>query len=275
LIVGVDAGGSTTKAVLLERGKVLSSTISRSVEDPVTSISGVLGKILSDTGRELEEIQRLAVSGGKSSVVPATLFGLNVEKVDEIQSIGIGGLELARVDEGLVISMGTGTAVVWAQDGGRRVSHLGGTGVGGGTILGLGSRLLGLSDPLALDAMAKRGNAKSVDLTVGDIAGNAIGTLDPSMTASNFGKLSERGSPEDIAAGILNMVGEVIGEVAYLSSMGVSTKNIVLVGMLTRLEYVSQRASETLEAFGRTAIIPNLAEFHVAVGAAKKVSWGS
>jgi len=275
LIVGVDAGGSTTKAVLLERGKVLSSTISRSVEDPVTSISGVLGKILSDTGRELEEIQRLAVSGGKSSVVPATLFGLNVEKVDEIQSIGIGGLELARVDEGLVISMGTGTAVVWAQDGGRRVSHLGGTGVGGGTILGLGSRLLGLSDPPALDAMAKRGNAKSVDLTVGDIAGNAIGTLDPSMTASNFGKLSERGSPEDIAAGILNMVGEVIGEVAYLSSMGVSTKNIVLVGMLTRLEYVSQRASETLEAFGRTAIIPNLAEFHVAVGAAKKVSWGS
>ena len=275
MIVGVDAGGSTTKAVLLERGKVLSSTISRSVEDPVTSISGVLGKILSDTGRELEEIQRLAVSGGKSSVVPATLFGLNVEKVDEIQSIGIGGLELARVDEGLVISMGTGTAVVWAQDGGRRVSHLGGTGVGGGTILGLGSRLLGLSDPLALDAMAKRGNAKSVDLTVGDIAGNAIGTLDPSMTASNFGKLSERGSPEDIAAGILNMVGEVIGEVAYLSSMGVSTKNIVLVGMLTRLEYVSQRASETLEAFGRTAIIPNLAEFHVAVGAAKKVSWGS
>jgi len=273
LIVGADVGGSTAKAILLERGRILGTAISRSAEDPVTSISGVLGKVLSDSGRSLTDIECLAASGGKSRTLPDTILGLNVKKVDEIQSTGIGGLELAGADEGLVVSVGTGTAVVWAKERGRKVTHVGGTGVGGGTIVGLGSKLLGISDPVMLNAMAQRGDSRAVDLTVGDIVGGAIGVLDASVTASNFGKMSEASSPDDIAAGILNMVAEVIGEVAYLSASSVGAERIILVGTLTKLSYISERALVTLKVFGRKAEIPKLAEFCVAVGAATKISW--
>jgi len=275
MIVGVDVGGSITKAVLFEKGEVTGTAVSRSAEDPVTSVSGVLGKLLSDSARDLADIEYLAVSGGRSRRLPASLLNLEVKKVDEIQSIGIGGLKLAGVEEGLVVSMGTGTAIVWARERGRKVTHVGGTGIGGGTMVGLGLRLLGVSDALVLNDMAKRGDAKSVDLTVGDIVGGAIGALDVKMTASNFGKLSGVGSPEDIAAGILNMVGEVVGELAHLSASGVGATRIILVGSLTKLDYVSGKVLTTLQSFGREAVIPKLSEFNVAVGAATEASWGT
>jgi len=275
MIVGVDVGGSITKAVLFEKGEVTGTAVSRSAEDPVTSVSGVLGKLLSDSATDLADIEYLAVSGGRSRRLPASLLNLEVKKVDEIQSIGIGGLRLAGVEEGLVVSMGTGTAIVWARERGRKVTHVGGTGIGGGTAVGLGQRLLGVSDALVLNDMAKRGDAKSVDLTVGDVVGGAIGALDAKMTASNFGKLSGVGSPEDIAAGILNMVGEVVGELAHLSASGVGATTIILVGSLTKLDYVSGKVLTTLQSFGREPVIPKLSEFNVAVGAATEASWGT
>jgi len=273
MIVGVDVGGSTTKAVLFREGDVAGSAMSRSVGDPVTAVSGVLGKLLSDSAIDLADIEYLAVSGGRSWQLPASLLNLEVKKIDEIQSIGVGGLKLAGADEGLVVSMGTGTAIVWARERGRKVTHVGGTGVGGGTIVGLGQRLLEISDAPTLNDMAKRGDARRVDLTVGDIVGGAIGTLDANMTASNFGKLSVDRSPEDIAAGILNMVSEVVGELAHLSASGVGTDQIILVGSLTRLDFVLGRVQATLRTFGREATIPRLPEFNVAVGAATKASW--
>lgn len=275
MIVGVDVGGSTTKAILFEEGRVIGSAISRSVEDPIASVSGVLGKVLVDSAKNLAGIEYLAVSGGRSGRLPSSLLNLEVKKVDEIQAIGIGGLKLAAVEEGLVVSMGTGTAIVWARERGRKVTHVGGTGVGGGTIVGLGQRLLGVSDAPALNDMAKRGDAKRVDLIVRDIVGGAIGTLDVNMTASNFGKLSGTESREDIAAGIMNMVGEVVGKLAHLSASGVGASRIILVGSLTKLDCVSGRVLATLQSFGGEAIIPKLAEFNVAVGAATEASWGT
>jgi type II pantothenate kinase len=275
MIAGVDVGGSTSKAVLFEKGEIVGTAISRSAEDPVTSVSGVLGKVLSDSGTDLAHIEYIAVSGGRSRQLPSSLLNLEVRMVDEIKSIGIGGLKLAGAKEGLVVSMGTGTAIVWAREGGRKVTHIGGTGVGGGTLVGLGQKLLGISDAPVLNEMAKRGDARRVDLTVRDIAGGAVGALDADMTASNLGKLSGAATPEDIAAGILNMVAEVVGELAHISASGVGTTRIILVGSLTKLDYVSDRAIATLRSFGREAVIPKLAEFNVAVGAATEASWGT
>jgi len=275
MIIGVDVGGSTTKAVLFEKGEVVGTAVSRSAEDPVTSISGVLGKVLSDSRTDLANIEYVAVSGGRSRQLPSSVLNLGVRMVDEIKSIGVGGLKLAGAKEGLVVSMGTGTAIVWAREGGRKVTHVGGTGVGGGTMVGLGRKLLGISDAPVLNEMAKRGDARHVDLTVGDIVGGTIGTLNTDMTASNFGKLSGAATPEDIAAGILNMVAEVVGEIAHISASGVGTTHIILVGSLTKLDYVSGKTLATLQSLGREAMIPKLAEFNVAVGAATEASWGT
>lgn len=61
-------------------------------------------------------------------------------KMEEFQAIGYGGLKLSGLTDALVVSMGTGTAYVRAGKDGMK--HIGGSGVGGGTLMGLASRLV-------------------------------------------------------------------------------------------------------------------------------------
>ena len=62
------------------------------------------------------------------------IYGIPTEQVEEFTAVGVGGLALSGVEKAVVVSMGTGTAFVWAQRGGE-VRHLCGSGVGGGTLL--------------------------------------------------------------------------------------------------------------------------------------------
>ena len=59
----------------------------------------------------------------------------------EFGSLAKGGLYLSGLKSAIVVSCGTGTAVVWARKN-KPVVHLGGTGVGGGTLQGLGKLIL-------------------------------------------------------------------------------------------------------------------------------------
>ena len=53
--------------------------------------------------------------------------------------------------------MGTGTAVVHAKNNGP-IEYMGGTGVGGGTLVGLSKKLLGLSHVSHIVELAEGGN---------------------------------------------------------------------------------------------------------------------
>ena len=53
--------------------------------------------------------------------------------------------------------------------GDRRVERVGGTALGGGTVVGLGKLLLGVESFAELAAMAERGDRRTVDLLVGDV----------------------------------------------------------------------------------------------------------
>ena len=64
--------------------------------------------------------------------------------------------------------------------------HVGGSGVGGGTIKGLASLICGLDDPQQLDALAMQGNAANLNLTISDLGYEEISFLGADMTASNF-----------------------------------------------------------------------------------------
>ena len=63
-------------------------------------------------------------------------------QINEIDSIAFGGAYAAEKDKCIVVSMGTGTAVVLFDQG--RTEHVGGTAVGGGTMLGLGKLIFSL-----------------------------------------------------------------------------------------------------------------------------------
>ncbi|MBC7841181.1 MAG: Fumble domain-containing protein, partial [Gemmatimonadaceae bacterium] len=106
--------------------------------------------ILAAGGVDLDRLPRIAVTGGQHTVLPSRLNGCAVVGVPEVSAIGRGGQALATNGDDdpstptLVVSAGSGTAVVSAR--GDRYAHITGTGVGGGTLLGLGRLLLGTTD---------------------------------------------------------------------------------------------------------------------------------
>ncbi len=273
LIIGLDMGGTTTKGVLVSESGILAKTVVVA-SDPLAAAAGAMGKLVSDQGIEISDVEAIALSGGKMKPLPSRILGLPVREVDEIEAVGRGGAFLAGVKECVVVSAGTGTAVVEVRMDGERcnVRHLGGTGVGAGTLLGLGRLLLGRSSVASLMEMAERGDSRNVNLTVGDIVGGPIGRLDPSVTASNFGKVGDDVRPEDIAAGLVNMVGQVIGTVGLFAAKSVGLENmIVLVGGLMTHDLVVNAAMKPLSLFGGKAIVPKDPQFATAIGASLKV----
>lgn len=270
MIIGLDIGASFAKAILVNKSLDIIEKQILPVEDLKTAASRTLISFVVKIGEDFKNrIKIVAASGGGSRFIGGEILGLPVKRVDEISAIGLGGLLLAGRSEGLVISAGTGTAIVAAYNNGRIVKHVGGTGVGGGTIIGLSRRLLGSSSFEDLENMALRGDARNVDLTVGDIVGGPIGIVPADATASNFGKLTCESRAEDVAAGIFNMVSQTIGVLAAMAAKAYNLENsIILVGMLPKSKIISRIMCETVKMFGAKAIVPSNCEFANALGAA-------
>ncbi|RLG49766.1 MAG: pantothenate kinase [Thermoproteota archaeon] len=271
LMVGVDLGGTRTKAVALEQGRLV-SCVCLPTTDPISSLAGALGKLLYATKASLSDVAGLAVTGGGVRQAEE-VFGIKPTRVDEIRSIGLGGVFLSGKKRALVASIGTGTALVRVEDSGARVEHVGGTGVGGGTIRGLGYYMLRRQSFESLRRLASRGSPLKVNVTVGDIAGGPVGIIPPEETASNFGKISEDALEEDVAAGIFRMVGEVVGTVAYFAAKAYGLeRDIVVVGSPAAEPPLKSAILHTIRLFGGEATVPEHAEYAPAIGAAKHIA---
>jgi type II pantothenate kinase len=265
MIVGIDIGGSTTDAVILENGGIHVVTIE--ANDPVAAAAGALGKLVSDFGLSLDQVERVAATGAGARALGKSLLGRPVAKISEFTAIGIGGTSLAGKERALVVSLGTGTAIVSVNK--DKIEHFSGTGVGGGTLLGLAKHMLGVSTLERLEELARKGNLHRVDLTVRDIAGGAIGDLPPGATAANFGKVTADATPEDKALAIMNMIVESIGVLALASARACGQQNVVLTGKLTRIFRFVQEMKRLDFPFGRRFVIPEHADYATAIGAAR------
>lgn len=267
MIVGIDIGGSTTDAVLIDDGTIKVVTVE--ANDPIAAASGALGMLLSTHGYRLGQITGIAATGGGARRLGDDLLGVPVTKVPEITAIGIGGTTLAGLRDALVVSMGTGTALVSVH--GDSIVHAGGTGVGGGTLLGLSKHMLNVSRLETLQAMAARGDLTHVDLTVEDITGGPVGNLPPGATASNFGKLGTDASPDDKARALVNMIAEVIVVVSVIAARASGHGAVVLTGKLVRVKQLLERIQSTRAPFDRGFVVPEFAEVATAIGAARSL----
>lgn len=224
IIIGIDVGGSTTKIVGFTADephkKQILSPIFVKASDPVASVYGAFGKFTSSNGIALSDVKKVMITGVGSAFAEDPLYGIETRHLSEFECVGRGGLYVSGYENAIIVSMGTGTAVVSAKDGnGRTVSeYMGGTGVGGGTIVGLAKQILGISDIDHLINLAETGDIEKIDLRIGDITKKDLGGLPSYMTASNFGKLDDMASKNDLALGIVNMVFESIGMLAVFAA---------------------------------------------------------
>ncbi|MBQ7836967.1 MAG: type II pantothenate kinase [Clostridia bacterium] len=271
IVIGIDVGGSTTKIVGFDisgEENLLIEPIFVRATDPITSIYGAFGKFTDINDLELSDIARVMITGAGSSYVTKSIYSLKCELIKEFRSIGLGGLYLSEFDRALVVSMGTGTALVYAEDG-KEPEYLGGTGVGGGTLVGLSKQMLGMNNVEHIADIARDGDIRKIDLKICDITNQDIipGYSDV-MTASNFGKISDIATKNDIALGLINMVFETIGMVSVFAARNFDIKNIVLTGNLTSVPQSAEVFANLNKMFGMNFIIPKYSQFGPVIGAA-------
>ena len=272
VVVGIDVGGSTTKIVAFrsEGGKreLIEPQLVKA-HDPVTAIYGAFGKFTDENNLGMNDITRIMMTGVGSSYVQRNLYGLDCRRVEEFDSIGRGGLYLTGLPEALVVSMGTGTAIVHAKSNGE-MKYLGGTGVGGGTLVGLSKLLVGAEHMDHLVEIAEEGSLANIDLKIKDItARNALEALSRETTAANFGKVSDMATKGDIALGVLNLVFETVAMVSVFAARSVGVRDVVLTGNITVLDYCRKKFEEINGMnYGVKFIIPDHSRYATVIGTA-------
>lgn len=218
-VLGIDAGLSLTKVVRgVASGVLLEARETREAFD--------------GGGRPwvaLDAAVTVGITGARASV----LRDVASVPAQEIEAGARGARALleasGRLGDGefLLVLLGTGTAFAAVR--GASVQHLGGTPMGGGSFAGIASRV----DPsLTYDAMiagAARGDRRSVDVMIADIYPDGIGRVSADLTAAHLARARD-GSLDDFLAGLLNMHGENIAQIAAGRAQAARMSRAVLAG---------------------------------------------
>lgn len=254
-LAAIDFGITNIDAVRRDGGALLHRQIPTGPQRLVDQFPAILKAL------EIDEmsLSRVAVTGGRYRSLPEQFHGIQLVKVSEVQAIGRGGLHLSGLEEALVVSAGSGTAMVAAR--GASAAHVTGSAVGGGTLQGLGRLLLGTADAIAIDALAQRGTANRVDLTLVEAVGSAVGKLPLDANAVNFGRLADEAvlvSPEDVAAGLVRLVGQVIAVIGINAARAEGLAQVVVTGHLVDLPSVRRVLDEVAGYYGAAIqVAPN------------------
>lgn len=263
--IGIDVGISTTKIVGVRDGEV-SSPLRIRATDPVTSLYGAFGKYLYDDQIDLNDIEQVMLTGVGAAYIDSPIYGLPTTKVEEFIADGLGAQHESQLSKMIVVSMGTGTSIV--QCDGDHIKHIGGIGIGGGTLSGLSRLLLQTDDANQVAELAQGGDIAKINLLIGDISPNPLPGLPMDATASLFAHAQANASRADIALGLINLVLQAIGSAAVLSALRSGIKDFVMIGNLTLLPQCKTVFPIIERIYGVKFIIPKHSEFCTAIGAA-------
>ena len=229
-----------------------------------------IDKIFNSIDVNINEIENIAVTGGKSSNLNSNFKDIPITKINEVEAIGLGAIALYDIAEKpfVAVSAGTGTACVYHKDG--NFNHLGGISVGGGTLQGLSKKLINTEKPIEIESLAKNGNRKKLDFLIGDVV-NEIGSLYPEITASNFARARDVDSfsKRDIAASISNMIGEVIGTISYLNAMLCAESEVYFLGRVSLNAVVRSGIEDRLKLAKINGLFKENREYGNVLGALK------
>lgn len=268
----IDFGISNTDVIVRMDGEFKRWSQPYSGDPDAESVAAIL-KV---GGVRLGELLRLAVTGGRHKALPDLLGTTRVVKINEVQAIGRGGQAILGLDGAardlplMVASAGSGTALVKAQD--DSFAHVSGTGVGGGTMLGLARVLVDTLDPVELGELAARGDRNGADLSLADVITGPIGSLPADATAVNFGRLGRRSfdgqvSRPDMAAALVNLVAQTIALVTINAAQAYGCEHIVITGHMPDMAYFREIVGLVGQYYATPMDIPEFPGYATALGA--------
>ncbi len=267
IVIGIDAGISSTKIIGIENGKRIMTPMSITGNNNVASIYGILSAYLVENQASYSDVEHVMLTGIGAQDITTMVNDCPFTYIDEFKANGIGAKFDTGLDRFIVVSMGTGTSLVRVD--GDEVSHIGGIAMGGGTLQGLSQLLLNTSNIEMVDGFATLGFPDHVNLSIMDVSKKDYGSLFSEATASLFGKVVQSNfiSRDDIAAGLVHMVLETIGSCAVLSQMNGGFKDFVLIGRLTELYLCKSIFPKLEQLYGVHFHIPKFAPYCTALGA--------
>lgn len=167
---------------------------------------------------------------------------------------GLRETEVSEPESALLVNIGTGVSILKMDENFTRIS---GTCLGGGTLMGLGTSLLGVSKYEEIIELCERGSSEAVDLTVADIYGSEY----PDTLAVSLGKFATSESlsynPEDLARSLVNMVAYNIGQIAYLVARKEDVVHVYFAGNFIRhYEYIMDRLSYAMHFWAKGKVKP-------------------
>jgi len=258
--VGIDVGATLAKLVL-QRGDELMRARHASADLPA---------VAAQVARW--EPRRIAATGGGAAELGPELAGVPVERVGEFEAWARGA-PLVAAEAGvelppsyLLVSLGTGTSVLALRDG--QAERVGGSALGGGTLLGLGRLLVAAGSFAEIAGLAARGDRRQVDLLVGDIYRGGDLPLSADLNAASFGKLASV-AREDLADALMGLVGENVGIIASALARAAGVETIVYCGStLDENPALEAAVSLATRAFGGRPLYLPLGAYCGAIGAA-------
>ncbi len=260
--IGIDRGASFTDFAVIESGSLV-ETLSIERRD-WQSIAKAYYRLT-----DRYQTHRTVFTGSTAGM-PAKMKN-QVQMIPEIDAIGFGGSTLANYTDCIVVSIGTGTAIVHFSE--QSARHVGGTGVGGGTIKGLSSIICGLDDPLKIEALALKGDSSKINLNISDLGYEGLSFLGADMTASNFADVKSK-KTEDLAAGILRLVGETVGILASICARELKCRNrIVIVGKVANSQFIRHTLDLVGKLYQTQFTFPENPGYATAYGAAIKFNY--
>lgn len=272
-IFSIDFGSTNFKAVVLEiveDEKEANIKVIGKVREKAADFALFIYSLIDKYHVDKKEVEKILVTGTGSSYLGDNFDGMEILKINEFDAIAYGGLILAGIEEGNIVSIGTGTTILYSDM--KETKRLGGTGLGGGALVGLGKAILlsiydensDVTNFKTLIDMAKKGNKNNVDLLIGDINKGNIGNMTSDITAANFAAIYKKASPEDYIAAALNMILENVS----LIVKGVYKKGpIVYIGTMVSDDHVQERLREIADYTGNKITFVEDSEYAIAIGA--------
>jgi type II pantothenate kinase len=262
LSLGVDVGASLAKLAVRDGAGVRHELLPAAACDRVAErVAALAPRTLGLTGAGASELAR-RVDGESVRVTEFAAWGAGVRRLLAAQRPDVS-------EPYLLVSVGTGTSVLLAQ--GMGVSRVGGTALGGGTLMGLGGLLLGGASFEEIIRLAARGDRRRVDLLVSDIYRPGEIALLGDATAANFGKPDVYGSqaePADLAHAIMGLVGENVALICAGLAAAHGVRRVVYGGSTLRGNTALRDVLALITgAFGREPILLDGGEFAGALGA--------
>ena len=239
IILGIDIGSTSTKIIGINQASEIVGKAKAKTGNRLISMYGAMGKLLHEQGLTYSDVEKIALTGAGSSWIDADeIHGIKVLKVSETAAVGAGALALSGLSEALVMNIGTGTVFVHAD--GADAKHVGGSGLGGATLVGLAGKMIGENNVKKISELGSKGDLKKIDLMIGDVYNRSFSFLPAEASAANFGKFANDASNADIALGLLSMIYQVLGTMAVFAGRGCGEVPILVTGALAELAQAEQ-----------------------------------